>query len=227
MDSSGRHAANAAIALRAVVVDDHLIVLDGLRRLIETVPGWEVVATCERATDALQVLSERRADIVVADLRMPHMDGLEFIRQVRSAHRQQIAIVILTADIGDDQVAEAIRLGVNGIVLKEQAPDTLLDCMNVVASGKTYFQDQALKSAIERIRAQEAVETRGVDLLTQREIEVSRLAASGIRSKEIGARLGISPGTVKLHLHSIYSKLGISTRVELANLANRLPKSPQ
>lgn len=224
MDTGGRHAADAAIMLRTIVVDDHRIVLDGLRRLIETVPGWEVVATCERAADALQILSGRTVDIVVADLRMPQMDGLEFIRQLRS-HRQGIAIVILTADIGDDQIAEAMKLGVNGIVLKEQAPDTLLDCIGAVAAGKTYFQDQALKSAIERIRSEEAERTRGVDLLTQREIEVSRLAASGIRSKEIGARLGISPGTVKLHLHSIYSKLGISTRVELANLASRLPRN--
>ncbi|HEV7321398.1 MAG TPA: response regulator transcription factor [Ensifer sp.] len=225
MDTGGGHVADAAIALRAIVVDDHRIVLDGLRRLIETVPGWEVVATCERAEDALQVLADRSADIVIADLRMPQMDGLEFIRRVRG-HGKRIAVIILTADIADDQIAEAMRLGVNGIVLKEQAPDTLLDCIGAVAAGKTYFQDQALRSALDRIRTQEAVQTPGVELLTQREIEVSRLAASGIRSKEIGAKLGISPGTVKLHLHSIYSKLGISTRVELANLANRLPKSP-
>ncbi|HEV7308400.1 response regulator transcription factor [Ensifer sp.] len=224
MDTGRRHAADAAVTLRAIVVDDHRIVLDGLRRLIETVPGWQVVATCERADDALQILAEQAVDIVVADLRMPQMDGLEFIRRLRS-HGQRIAIIILTADIADNQIAEAMKLGVNGIVLKEQAPDTLLDCIDAVAAGKTYLQDQALRSALDRIRIQETVHTPGLDLLTQREIEVSRLAASGIRSKEIGAKLGISPGTVKLHLHSIYSKLGISTRVELANLASRLPKS--
>lgn len=211
MDTGSRHVADAATALRAVIVDDHLIVLDGLCRLIETVPGWEVVAACERAIDALRILSDQAVDIVVADLRMPHMDGLEFIRRLRAQGRG-VSIVILTASIGDDQVAEAMKLGVNGIVLKEQAPDALLDCMSAVA----------LKSAIEQNRNELTGRTRGVDLLTQREIQVSRLAASGIRSKEIGARLGISPGTVKLHLHSIYSKLGISTRVELANLSNRL-----
>ncbi len=226
MDKGHRHVADAAVTLRAIVVDDHRIVLDGLRRLIETVPGWQVAATCERADDALQILSEKAVDIVVADLRMPQMDGLEFIRRLR-IHGQQIAIVILTADISDDQIAEAMKLGVSGIVLKEQAPDTLLDCIDAVAAGKTYLQDRALTSALDRIRMQETAWTQGGELLTQREIEVSRLAASGIRSKEIGARLGISPGTVKLHLHSVYSKLGIATRVELANRASRLLRAPE
>ncbi|MQX17975.1 response regulator [Sinorhizobium terangae] len=204
--------------LRVIVVDDHLIVLDGLRRLIETVPGWQVVATCQNAVQALDVLNSGSVDVVVLDLRMPEMSGLEFVRRVRRG----VTIVILTADIGDGQLEEAMQLGVSGIVLKEQAPVALLDCIRKVVAGGTYFHDPALKDALDRIREQETERSRILEALTQREIEVSRLAAMGMRSREIGTQLGISTGTVKLHLHSIYSKLGISTRVELANLSKRL-----
>lgn len=220
MDTRGDHASNASVNLRVIVVDDHLIVLDGLRRLIETEPGWQVVATCQDAVRALDVLNSNAVDVVVLDLRMPGMTGLEFVRRVRGSSRA--AIVILTADIGDDQLEEAMQLGVSGIVLKEQAPVALLDCIRKVMAGGTYFRDPALKGALDRIRGQEAERDRILEVLTQREIEVSRLAAAGMRSREIGVQLGISPGTVKLHLHSIYSKLDISTRVELANLSKRL-----
>ncbi|MBB4189122.1 response regulator transcription factor [Sinorhizobium terangae] len=218
MDKSDDHASDAAINLRVIVVDDHLIVLDGLRRLIETVPGWQVVATCQNAVQALDVLNSGSVDVVVLDLRMPEMSGLEFVRRVRRG----VTIVILTADIGDGQLEEAMQLGVSGIVLKEQAPVALLDCIRKVVAGGTYFHDPALKDALDRIREQETERSRILEALTQREIEVSRLAAMGMRSREIGTQLGISTGTVKLHLHSIYSKLGISTRVELANLSKRL-----
>jgi DNA-binding NarL/FixJ family response regulator len=207
--------------LRLVIVDDHLIVLDGLRRMIETEPGWTVVATCRNAAHAIEVVATKPVDLVVLDLRMPEMNGLELIRHLRR-DQPELPLVVLTADISDEDLAEAMRHGVNGVVLKEQAPAVLLDCIRAVIAGGTYFVDQNLEAAFERIHRRGAERDGVLDALTPREVEVSRLAAAGYRSRDIGAQLGISPGTVKLHLHSIYSKLDITSRVELANLSQRL-----
>ncbi|MCX5578646.1 response regulator [Kaistia terrae] len=209
------------MTLRLVIVDDHLIVLDGLRRMIETEPGWSVTAICQSAAHAIEVVEAQPVDMVVLDLRMPEMGGLDLIRRLR-AYRPTLPLVVLTADISDEDLAEATRLGVNGVVLKEQAPTVLLDCIRTVFAGETYFADQSLEAAFDRLH-QRDVERDGIlKLLTPREVEVSRLAAAGFRSRDIGSRLGISPGTVKLHLHSIYSKLDITSRVELANLSQRM-----
>jgi DNA-binding NarL/FixJ family response regulator len=209
------------MSTRIVVVDDHLIVLDGLRRLIETQPDWHVVATCTDARRALEVVAAEPVDIVLLDLRMPEMSGLEFVRHVRRDH-PQLTIIILTADLSDDDLAEASRHGVKGIVLKEQAPVVLFDCIRTVAAGGSYFMDGTLNAAFDRIRERENERDWVLRVLTPREVQVTRLAALGMRSKEIGQALSISPGTVKLHLHSIYSKLDIATRVELANLSRTL-----
>jgi DNA-binding NarL/FixJ family response regulator len=221
MDTDHNQVAGATVVLRLVIVDDHLIVLDGLRRMIETEPGWSVTATCQNAVHAIEVVEAQPVDIVVLDLRMPGTGGLELIRRLR-ASRPSLPLVVLTADISDEDLAEATRLGVNGVVLKEQAPTVLLDCIRTVIAGETYFVDQSLKAAFGRLRQRGAERDGILELLTPREVEVSRLAAAGFRSRDIGSRLGISPGTVKLHLHSIYSKLDITSRVELANLSQRM-----
>ena len=225
MDTDSHQVPGAPMSLRIVVVDDHLIVLDGLRRMIETEPGWKVVATCRSAVHAMEVVAAEPVDLVVLDLRMPEMSGLDFVRRVRR-DQPDLALVILTADISDGDLAEASRHRVNGIVLKEQAPTVLLDCIRAVVAGGTYFIDESLNAALDRIRTRDVERDSILQALTPREIEVSRLAAAGFRSREIGAELGISPGTVKLHLHSIYRKLDITTRVELANLSQRLQLDP-
>ncbi|AUX80280.1 response regulator CheY-like domain-containing protein (plasmid) [Sinorhizobium fredii] len=206
---------------RIVVVDDHLIVLDGLRRLIDAEPGWQVVATCKTAAEALEVVSTRPVDLVVADLRMPEIDGLDLIRRLHG-DRPELACVLLTADISDQELAEAMRIGVRGIVLKEQAPSALVECIRAVMAGRTSVVDQGLTAEIDRIRERDIERRAVMQKLTPRELEISRLAAAGLRSREIALRLGIAPGTVKLHLHSVYSKLNITTRVELANISQRL-----
>jgi DNA-binding NarL/FixJ family response regulator len=221
MDPDPRQIAPSDVTLRLVLVDDHWIVLDGLRRMIEIEPGWSVTATCRSAADAIAVIAAEAVDLVVLDLRMPEMGGLGLIRHLR-ATRPDLPLVVLTADISDEDLVEATRQGVNGVVLKEQAPIVLLDCIRAVMAGETYFVDQSLTAAFDRIHQRSAERDDILKILTPREIEVSRLAAAGYRSRDIGTQLGISPGTVKLHLHSIYSKLDITSRVELANLSQRV-----
>ncbi|PDT43349.1 MULTISPECIES: response regulator transcription factor [Sinorhizobium] len=221
MDSDNHQDTGPSVSPRIVVVDDHLIVLDGLRRLIDAEPGWQVVATCKTAAEALEVVSTRPVDLVVADLRMPEIDGLDLIRRLHG-DRPELACVLLTADISDQELAEAMRIGVRGIVLKEQAPSALVECIRAVMAGRTSVVDQGLTAEIDRIRERDIERRAVMQKLTPRELEISRLAAAGLRSREIALRLGIAPGTVKLHLHSVYSKLNITTRVELANISQRL-----
>ncbi|MEI3855792.1 MULTISPECIES: response regulator transcription factor [unclassified Ensifer] len=219
MDTYTDQIAGAPMSLRVVIVDDHLIVLDGLRRMIETEGDFRVVSTCRSAFHAIEVIDGEMVDLVVVDLRMPGMSGLDFIQYIRN-RRPDLPIVVLTADIRDEDLAIAMQYRVNGIVLKEQAPTVFLSCLRTVAAGGTYFMDN-LGSALDRLHERGRQFSSLLQALTPREVEVSRLAADGLRSRAIGDELGISPGTVKLHLHSIYAKLGISTRVELANLAKR------
>ncbi|PDT50453.1 response regulator [Sinorhizobium fredii] len=221
MDADNHQHPDTSVSVRVVFVDDHLIILDGLRRLIETEPGWQVVATCRSAQHAIEVVAGETVDLVVLDLRMPDMNGLDLMRRLRT-DRPDLPLIILTADISDEHLAEAMQHRVNGIVLKEQAPGALVECIRAVTAGRTYFTDQTVKAALDRIHEGNVAHEQVLMKLTPREIQVSRLAAAGLRSRDIAARLGIAPGTVKLHLHSVYSKLNITTRVELANLLRKL-----
>lgn len=221
MDTDNDQDPGSPVSARILVVDDHRIVLDGLRRLLGAESGWEVVATCRTAADAIEALANKAVDLAVVDLRMPEMGGSDLVRRLRS-DQPRLACVILTADISDEEVAEAIEDGVSGIVLKEQAPSALIECIRAVLAGRTYFTDRSLSAAIDRIRERDTERRSVMQTLTPRELEISCLAAAGLRSREIAARLGIASGTVKLHLHSVYSKLNITTRVELANISQRL-----
>jgi len=209
------------MSARFLVVDDHLIVLDGLRRLVETQSDWHVIATCTSARKALEILAEEPVDVILLDLKMPDMSGLEFVHHALSRH-PQLMIIVLTADINDEELAEALRDGVRGIVLKEEAPLVLLDCIRDVLAGAIAVMEDGLKLALARANKRKSERNAILRVLTAREAEVARIAALGLRSKEIGEALGISTGTVKLHLHSIYNKLEIATRVELANLSREL-----
>ncbi|AFL51787.1 DNA-binding NarL/FixJ family response regulator [Sinorhizobium fredii] len=221
MDADNHQDPGSSMSPRIVIVDDHLIVLDALCLLIAAESDWQVIAKCSTAAEAIDVVSSEPVDVVVLDLRMPEMTGLDLVRRLHG-DRPELACVILTADISDEELAEAMRNGVRGVVLKEQAPSALIECIQAVMGGRTYLVDQSLSAAIDRIRERDVERRSVMQKLTPRELEISGLAAEGLRSREIAARLGITPGTVKLHLHSVYSKLNITTRVELANISQRL-----
>ncbi|ACP22657.1 putative two-component system response regulator (plasmid) [Sinorhizobium fredii NGR234] len=221
MDADNHQDPGSSMSPRIVIVDDHLIVLDALCLLIAAESDWQVVAKCRTAAEAIEFVSTEPVDVVVLDLRMPEMSGLDLVRRLHG-DRPELICVILTADISDEELAEAMRNGVRGVVLKEQAPSALIECIRSVMAGGTSVVDQSLSAAIERIGKRDVERRSVMQKLTPRELEISRLAAEGLRSREIAARLGITPGTVKLHLHSVYSKLDITTRVELANISQRL-----
>jgi DNA-binding NarL/FixJ family response regulator len=205
--------------IKLVLADDHRIILDGLAGLFSQESDCTVLACCTTGDEALQAVRRHRPDILILDLRMPGKDGFAVLRDLQKG-RFPIKVVVLTADLDENEVLEAIRLGVRGVVLKEMATQQLLQCVRKVYRGGDWLEKNSVKRALEGLLQQEA---RGVrqdsTLLTAREKELVRLVAQGLRNKEVARELSISEGTVKIHLHNIYEKLSVKGRMELAMFA--------
>ena len=196
-----------------MLVDDHPIVLQGLENLFSRQPDFSVVASCATAEAALEAARTHQPDLMLLDLRMPGVDGLSLLaalgREGATCRR-----VVLTASATDDDVAEIIRLGASGLVLKDTAGPELVAALRRVHEGQPSFDPSALGRALERARK---VTVRGerAATLTSREREVVKMIATGLRNRDIAERLSISENTVKVHLHNIYEKLGMEGRMEL------------
>jgi DNA-binding NarL/FixJ family response regulator len=203
-----------AHVIRLVLADDHPIVLDGLVHLFSTEPGFEVLARTTTGDEALAAVERYRPDIVVLDLRMPGKSGLEVLRAIKAA-RLPTRVVILTA-AESDEVLQAIRMGVEGVVLKDMATQLLVRCVRAVHSGSKWIEKVLATRALDVLLAREAGGRDVATRLTPRELEIALLIAQGFSNKAVAARLSISEGTAKLHLHHVYEKLGVEGRVALA-----------
>ena len=206
------------MAIRILLADDHPIVLDGLEALFRLESDFAVVGRCRSGDEVLPAVHKHKPDLLLLDIRMPGMTGMEVLRAL---HRERLAtrVVLLAAAFEDDQVVEALRLGVRGMVLKELAPPLLIECVRRVHAGGQWIEQQASARALESLVRRDTAEKEAGRKLTPREIELLRLAASGLRNREMSRRLEISEGTVKMHLHNIYRKLKLENRVALANYA--------
>jgi DNA-binding NarL/FixJ family response regulator len=200
------------MAIRVVLVDDHQIVLHGLRQLFDRHDDFRVVAACSDGPSAVTAVAEHDPDVLVLDLRMPQHSGLDVLRTLAGKH-ERCRRVLLTAAIRDDEVMEAIKLGVTGLVLKESAPEVLLECVRAVHAGRQWIERDTVTRALQSAIARDS--GKAADALTPRELEIVRMVAQGLRNKAIAERLSISEGTVKVHLHNIYEKLGVDGRLEL------------
>ena len=197
-----------------VLADDHPIVLDGLEQLFRAQKDFTVVARCRDGAETLRAVRQHRPDVLLLDIRMPAPDGLQVVRDLQQ-DGLPTRIVLLTAELDEDDVLEAVRLGVQGVVLKEMAPQMLMECVRKVAAGEQWIERRSLTRALDKMLRREAGFREVASVLTSREIEIVRLAAQGLRNQAIADRLHISEGTVKVHLHNIYEKLGIDGRVGL------------
>jgi DNA-binding NarL/FixJ family response regulator len=201
--------------IRVVVVDDHPIVLEGLERLFRREGDIEIAARCVNAREALDAVRAHRPDVVLLDLRLPGGNGLDVLDAIRREGLPTRA-VLLAGSINEDELVEALQLGARGIVLKEMAPELLVRCLRTVHAGGRWLENDFLGRALEGLLEREGVARPGGRMaLSPREIEIVRLAASGHHNREIAETLHITEGTVKVHLHNIYEKLGIEGRVEL------------
>jgi two-component system, NarL family, nitrate/nitrite response regulator NarL len=201
--------------IRLILADDHPIVLDGLVQLFRVEPDFEVVARCRDGEEALREVRAQRPDVLVLDVRMPRLDGLEVLRTVR---REELdtRVVLLTAAVEEEQLVEALRLGVGGVVLKEMAPHLLLEAVREVHAGGSWLDKGSVSRIVTKLLHQDEERKEAAQLLTPRELEIVRMVARGLRNRAIAEQLLISEGTVKIHLHNIYQKLAVDGRLELA-----------
>lgn len=195
--------------IRILVVEDHHVVRQGLVALIRTVPGMTVVAEAADGAKAVELFRQHRPDIVLMDLRLPGMGGVDAITAIRRDF-PAARVIVLTTFEGDEDIFRALQAGARGYLLKDMFGEELMDAIRVVHAGKTRIPGPVAERLAERM---------GGPSLTTRELEVLRLIVDGKSNKEIGAKLFISEATVKTHINSILSKLGVSDRTQAATTA--------
>ena len=204
--------------IRLVLADDHPVVLEGLTKIFESLPRYEVVGTATSGDDALSIIRAKAPDVAILDIRMPRMTGLEVAAVVLN---QAVAtrVVLLTGDITDAEALEAIRLGVHGVILKGMGVTLLLKCIDKVYAGGLWTERDSMQRAFHHMLKRDAAPPAPAPSgLTHAETRVTGMVITGARNKEIAERLRVSEATVKSHLHSIYVKLKIGSRRDLTRL---------
>ena len=202
------------MTIRLALCDDHAIVLAGLETLFHLEPDLQVVARCINGEEALAAVRQHNPDVLVLDLHMPRGDGLEILR-VLHGEKLPTKVVLLAAALEEDEILEALRLGVRGIVLKELAPQLLVECIRKVHAGEQWLDHQLSNVALEALLRRETAGRAGSSTLSPRETEIVRMVVSGLPNRELAQRLGLSEGTIKIHLNNIYKKLKVHSRLEL------------
>ena len=207
--------------IRVMITDDHLIVREGLRLILETADDLEVVGEAVDGAECLRLVPELKPDVILMDLQMPRMDGITAIEHLRK-DRPQIAIVILTTYNEDDLMIRGLQLGACGYLLKDSSRENLLDAIHAAAKGEILLKPEILARVlaphVSRAPKPASV-SKNESTLTERELEVLQSAAKGERNKEIAYKLGITERTVKAHLQSIYQKYGVDSRAAAVAVA--------
>lgn len=211
---SGRDARGRANPIRVVLADGHPLMLKGVNALLSRESDFRVLELCTSGDAALSAVRMHRPDILVLGLRMPDQDGLSVIRAMADA-LLTTRVVLLVASIDDQEILEAGRLGVRGVVLKEMAPQLLLLCLRKVQAGEPWLERRTVMRGLETLLRREENQRELSKLLSAREIEILRIVVTGQPNKAVAERVRISEGTVKSHLHHIYEKLHVRNRIEL------------
>ena len=200
-----------------LIVDDHPIVRDGLVAILSTQPDFRVVGDAASGEGALALFERQRPDVMLLDLEMPGMDGVEVIRQLRSKH-PDVKIVVFTAFDTDERILSALQAGAKGYLLKGAPRSELFDAIRIVHQGGSLLQPVVASRLLDQLSAPDAA-VEPIEELTPREYEVLYLLAKGKQNKEIAAELVISERTVKFHISSILGKLGAGNRTEAVTIA--------
>jgi two-component system, NarL family, response regulator YdfI len=203
--------------IRVLITDDHLIVREGLRLILETADGIEVVGEASDGAECLGLVPELKPDVILMDLQMPRMDGITAIGHLRSEH-PDIAIVILTTFNEDDLMMRGLQAGARGYLLKDTSRENLLDTIQAAAKGETLLKPEILARVLSA-KSAPVTASQSDSSLTERELEVLQAAARGERNKEIAYKLGITERTVKAHLASIYQKFNVDSRAAAVAVA--------
>lgn len=201
---------------RVLLAEDDPLTLAGIEILLNKT-NFDIVATVGTGTAALDALPSVRPDMLILDNGMPERTGLDVLRTLRNRGDNR-PVVLLTGGINDLASREAMQLGVNGIVIKSTAPRDLVTCLDVVSQGRRWLDQEVMQRAIDLAMSPDAVRD-PMEMLSSRERAVATLVQRGLRNKEIADELGLTEGTVKVHLHKVFDKLSIRSRAELILLS--------
>jgi NarL family two-component system response regulator YdfI len=207
--------------LKVMVVDDHLVVREGLRLILETEEEFEVIAEATDGAAALRHLGHVKPDVVLMDLRMPGMDGLEALERIQ-ADTPDLPVVVLTTYDDDDLIVRALGAGARGYLLKDSGREALLATVRAAARNETLLKPDLLARLVKRAvqpSKPERTALRTSAGLSGRELEVLDAVSQGLRNKEIADRLGLSERTVKAHLAAVFNKLGVDSRAAAVAVA--------
>jgi DNA-binding NarL/FixJ family response regulator len=193
--------------IRVLITDDHAVVRSGLERLLSTADDITVVGTANNGREAITAVEELTPDVVMMDLSMPEMDGVAATREITS-HHHDVAVVVLTSFSDTARITAALQAGAIGYQLKDADPDDLIAAVRAAAAGGAPLDPRAARVLLDRRRPEVA--------LSARETEVLRLVAEGLANKQIARRLGITERTVKAHLTSVFSQIGVTDRTQAA-----------
>ena len=209
------------MSIRVLVADDQSMVRAGFRMLLSGEPDIEVVAEASNGLEAVDKAARFRPTVVLMDIRMPQLDGLQATRRILAADKAARVLILTTFDL-DEYVYEALRAGASGFVLKDDPPEQLLAAIRIVAGGEALLSPAITKRVIEKFtRMAHPQPPRELDQLTERELDVFRLIARGLSNAEISEELYISDATVKTHITHILQKLNLRDRVQAVVLAHQ------
>jgi DNA-binding NarL/FixJ family response regulator len=210
------------MSVRVLICDDQALVRAGFRKLLESAAGIEVVGEAEDGLQAVELAARRAPDVVLMDIRMPRVDGIEATRRIAHGPRPEARVLILTTFGLDDYVFGSLRAGASGFMLKDAPPEELLSAIAVVARGEALLAPAITRSVIEEFARRSPDQEPPLPALaelTERELEVLRLIAAGRSNAEIAAALVVTGATVKTHVGHVLMKLGVRDRVQAVILA--------
>ena len=207
--------------VRILIADDHTLVRQGLRRILEGQPGWEVVGESGDGREAVRLATELKPDIVLLDIAMPHLNGVEAVQQI-ARRSPNVRVLVLSMYADEAYVTRAVRAGASGYLLKDSADADLIKAITAVVQGKSFFSPAAARIIVDDYaRPQGAAPADRFDSLSEREREVFQLVAEGYSNKEVAELLHISPATVETHRAHVMEKLDLHSTAELVLCAVR------
>jgi DNA-binding NarL/FixJ family response regulator len=208
------------VTIRVLLADDQALVRSGFRLILEARDDIEVVGEAENGAEAVDLAPRVDPDVILMDVRMPEMDGVEATRRLTAAGSRARVVILTTFDL-DEYVHEAIRAGASGFLLKDVQPAQLVDAVRVIAAGEALLAPTVTRRLLDRFAQSFPTEKAppSLDRLTTREVEILRLVAGGRSNAEIAEQLVVSEATVKTHVSSVLRKLGLRDRVQAVVLA--------
>ena len=205
------------MSIRILVADDHPVVLDGLVAILSTQPDFEVIGTASNGVEVVEQVEELQPDVLLLDLEMPLMDGVQALETLRTKGIVT-RVIVFTAFDTDERILGAVQAGAQGYLLKGAPREELFDAIRVVNDGGSLLQPIVMSKLLRHISQRDEAKS-SVEALSPREHEVLQLMARGLQNKEIAAELVISERTVKFHVSSILGKLGAGNRTEAVTMA--------